>query len=605
MTKLSEHGKGNSRFGRSNPPEELTWIPATHLLLGAVLVATFAVYSRTLSFQFVYDDHPWLMKNPALHSWRYVGDYFTQHLWAGVEPLSLGNFYRPVFMLWSRINVWVFGANPVGYHLGAVLLHVLVTLLVFFLALQVSSNRNHAVLTSLIFGLHPVHIESVAWILGATDSLAGIFMISSLLCWAKSRNPTSASRRWRVTSWVLFGLGLLAKEIALIFPLLIIVHDYATRKESVQANFWHRKLQKLRDSLRVAAPFLVLILPYLALRVLVLHGFSHPAVNTLPWQSMLLTWPGLFWFYVQHLIWPVGLSTYYELPSVVQPTLQNFSLPLLGCVAIVLLLVCGAVKSRVIAMGASWFVIPVVPALDLRIFSREDFAHDRFLYLASIGYAIIVAYLIQNVPAGRARLFGYSALRSLLTLALATALGVGTILESSYFQDDLHFLSHNLSAAPRNLFAALIFDAYFREHGRYADSAKLLEAVVADRPDDWGATYNLGRDYYKLGRLPEAVSLLTRATLLDPSGPGPYLDLGLTWMRLGQYDRAEAAFREALKLKPDGYGFHFALGIAMMKRGKQAAALEQFKAELRLYPDDSAAKLQIAQMNGGSNQSAP
>ncbi len=605
LTIQSQSENGRTPFGQKNTGEDRAWIPATHLLLGAVLVATFAAYARTLSFQFVYDDHPWLMDNPALHSWRYVGNYFTKHLWAGVGPYISGNYYRPVFMLWARINVWLFGAHPMGYHFGAVSLHVLVTLLVFFLALRISSNRNHAALASLIFGLHPVHIESVAWILGSTDSFAGVFTISAFLCWDKSRDPAPASRHWRVASWVLFGFGLLAKEVALILPLLIMVHDYVSREEDASARDRRTRLRMLRESLRAAAPFIIVIIPYLGLRIWVLHGFSHPAVDALAWRSIPLALPMVFWFYVRQLMWPVHLTIYYDLPSVVPPSWQSFIVPLLGGVAVIVLLVCGMLKSKVIRMGASWFFIPLIPGLDLRVFSSDDLVHDRFLYFASIGYAIIVAYVILKLPAAKTRLFGYPALQGFLAVALAVSLGVATVVESAYFQDDWHFLNYIYSAAPRNLYATQALGRYWRQRGRYDESAKFMEECVKDHPGDWDATYYLGRDYYKLGRFTDAISPLTRATLLDPSAPGPYLDLGLSWLQLGQYDRAEAAFREAIKLRPDGYGYHFALGMAVMKQGRDADALEQFKKELRLHPDDSAAKLQIAQMSNSATHRAP
>jgi protein O-mannosyl-transferase len=401
---------------------------------------------------------------------------------------------------------------------------------------------------------------------------------------------------------VLFGVGLLAKEVTLVLPLLIVVHDYASRDEVVNARPQGGLLHKLRDSVWEVWPFMAIVIPYLALRIWVLRGFSHPVEKALAWLSIPFAWPELFWFYLHHLVWPVGLTIYYDLPSTVPLGLENFVLPLVGSAAVVLLLICAAAKSKVIRLSAAWFIIPLIPAFDLRVFSRDDIAHDRFLYLASIGFVLIVAHLIDKLPTGTTRLFGYSVTKVFLVLVLTGSMCFATTIESAYFRDDWHFLNHIWSAAPRNLYATLALGRYWRQRGQYAESAKLMENCVRDHPDDWDATYSLGRDYYKLGRFQEAIDPLIRASLLDPTAPGPYLDLGLTWMQLGEYDRAEAAFRETLKLKPDGYGYHFALGVALMKEGKQALALEQFEAELRLYPGNSEAKAQIGKITAGENR---
>ncbi|MGE5326310.1 MAG: glycosyltransferase family 39 protein, partial [Deltaproteobacteria bacterium] len=247
-----------------------------------VVLATFAVYARTLSFQFVFDDRPWLVENPALHSWKYLPDYFTKHVWAGVYTSDVGNYYRPVFMLWMRLNVWLFGADPGGYHLVVVLLHVLATLLVYGLGRRISGDRALALAAAAIFGLHPVHIESVAWILGSTDSLAAVFLLSSFLCWDRSRDSVAHRGRWLAASWALFAIGLLAKETALLFPLLLIGHVWA-----VHEGTWDRSgiLKTLRESLRSAGPYVAIMIPYLVVRWQVLHGFSHPS-TAVTWSSL-------------------------------------------------------------------------------------------------------------------------------------------------------------------------------------------------------------------------------------------------------------------------------------------------------------------------------
>jgi protein O-mannosyl-transferase len=586
------NAEGDTRTPGVGPTGKFLGRGRSALLVCLVLVATFVAYARTLSYQFVYDDRPWLVENPALQSWRYLADYFTKQVWAGVYPADPGNYYRPVFMLWSRVNVALFGSDPGGYHFGAVLLHLLVTLLVFYLALEISADRPLALTAALVFGLHPVHIESVAWILGSTDSLAGVFMISSFLLWRKGRGSTPRARACRVASCGLYGLALLSKETALLLPLFVVAYDWAAREGG---SGWRAESKRLAKSLRSSAPFIVLIIPYLAVRLIVLKGFSHP-LKSISWPAVFMSWPELAWFWVKHLVWPVGLSSYYDLLPVTQPTYTNFTLPLIGALCAGLLLACGASKSRVVWVAAAWMAFSLIPALDLRVFAACNFAQDRFLYLPSIGFAIIVADLIRRLPDGRATLSGHSVLKVLLTCLLSGALGLGIISQSSYFRDDAHFFTYNDHAAPNNVCAVSNYGAFLGEQGDYAESAKLLEPVVARNPGNWGANFNLGRSYFKLNRTDDAVRCFARASTLDPFKPEAYLGLGLAWVKMRRYDEAENAFRRAIELRPDGYGYHFALGIVLRERGEFPQALKEFQAELAAHPREAAAQSEARQI---------
>ena len=138
-----------------NPPSRpsVRW-PSPRLLTGIVLGLTFAVYAQTLGFQFVHDDVGQIVENPAVQSWHYLAQYFTAQVWAGVTPELLGNYYRPLFLIWLRLNDAVFGLHPWAWHLTTLLLHVAVTGLVYLLAWRIVKDRWTALLAALIFGLH-------------------------------------------------------------------------------------------------------------------------------------------------------------------------------------------------------------------------------------------------------------------------------------------------------------------------------------------------------------------------------------------------------------------------------------------------------------------
>ena len=163
---------------------------------GLVLAITFGVYSATLTYQFVYDDLGVIVNNPLVHSWRFVPRYFTEHVWGYMYPNVPGNYYRPVFLLWLLLNHSLFGLDPAGWHLTAVLAHIVVTLMVYLIASRITGNLLSSVVASLIFGIHPVHIEAVAWVSGVSEPLLAMFLLGSFLCFLRYRGSGTNRRAW-------------------------------------------------------------------------------------------------------------------------------------------------------------------------------------------------------------------------------------------------------------------------------------------------------------------------------------------------------------------------------------------------------------------------
>ena len=157
-------------------------VPPHAILLVVALALTFIVYAGTLGFEFVYDDHEQVLENNYVHSWRFVGHYFTGHVWSNLYAKDPGNYYRPLFLLWLRVNHMLFGLEPWGWHLTTALAHLFATYLVYLLAVRLVRDPVTAGFAALIFGLHPVHIEAVAWVSGVTEPLLAVLLIPSFLC---------------------------------------------------------------------------------------------------------------------------------------------------------------------------------------------------------------------------------------------------------------------------------------------------------------------------------------------------------------------------------------------------------------------------------------
>jgi 4-amino-4-deoxy-L-arabinose transferase-like glycosyltransferase len=560
-----------------------------------VLALTFAVYIPTLRYQFVHDDRGQIVENPAVHSWHAVPTYFTSHVWAAVMPEELGNYYRPLFLLWLRINDAVFGNQAWGWHLTTILSHVLTTLLVYLLAWRLGIGSDGALLAALIFGLHPAHIEAVAWISGVTEPLLGIFLIASFLSYVQSRVEGARALKWKAISLVLFALAMLEKETALILPGLLLVYEWIFGVE------WGRPLEVRRiltwcgGALGKIWPYFFLVALYVPARIYALKGFNHP-VTPLSTGLLLFTWPSLMGFWVRHLIWPAGLSTFYDFPAVVHPTLRNFILPAIFDVCVGLALFACVRSSRPAAFFAVWLVLPLIPLLNLRVFVANDFAHDRYLYLPSVGLAVLMAMLLKKACWRSPRWLGIPASLLAAGLCLTAALSYGTITESSYFRDNLTFYAYNLTKAPHNPDAEANYATVLAEGGQYGPALEKFLDVVNRHPNHWAATYDLAFTYYKMGNMPEAEKYFLQAMRINPNKPDEYLYLGMTRFKSGRPAEAIACVRQAIAICPTGFAYHFALGVMLKTQGDLTGALRELKEELANNPGERAAAAQVREI---------
>ncbi|HXW15598.1 MAG TPA: tetratricopeptide repeat protein [Terriglobia bacterium] len=566
--------------------------------MAVVLALTFAVYLPTLRYQFVHDDRGQIVENPAIHSWRTVPTYFTAHVWAGVMAEEWVNYYRPLFLLWVRINEAVFGNRAWGWHLTTVLAHVLATLLVYLLAWRLGIGRDVALLAALIFGLHPAHIEAVAWISGVNEPLLGIFLIASLLAYLPSATAGTHAVQRKVLSLVLFAFALLMKENALALPALLLVYEWVFRGE------WRRPLEVRRilawcgNALGKIWPYLLIVAIYVPARIYALKGFSH-VVTPLSTAQLLFTWPSLIGFWLHHLIWPAGLSSYYNFPAVLHPTLRNFILPAIFDVGVGLGVFACVRTSRPAAFFAVWLVLPLIPLLNLRVFSANDFAHDRHLYLPSVGLAVLLAMLLKKACWGPPRWLGAPVSLWCVVLCLAALMSYGTVTQSFYFKDNLTFYAYNLTRAPHNPDAESNYASLLGERGQYGPAVEAFLDAVNYNPTYWTPAYNLALTYYKVGKLPEAEQYFLRAISIKPNNSDEYFYLAMTRFKSGRTPEAIATMRQAIAIRPDGYAYHFALGVMLKTQGDLAGALREFKAELANNPGEQGA---AAQINAIENQ---
>ena len=469
------------------------------ITLCVVLCATVLAYSRTLGFDFVYDDVSQIKGNPRLTAWAYLPHYFTEHLWIH-DRLAAADFYRPLFLVWLRLQYALFGLHPAGWHAFSVALHCAVTLLVYAVARQLGLTQRAAVLATLIFGLSSLHVESVSWISGTTDPLAAVFLLTALFFLLEHQRSSFPAHM--AGAWLCFTGALLCKETAIAFPLIAVAALAFT-------GTWQLRGRTL---IIRSAPYFLISGIYLFWRHHVLGGLAHTGTASRNLHSIyviLLNQPRLLWFYTRHLLVPVRLSGFYDFPVTRTWSFSAVFLPALAVLLMWASLILAVRRFRrhlplqeiprgLLALGLVWIAASLAPVLDISRLKPSDYVHDRYLYLASIGFCLIAGALVSGLAESIALAKRTSQiLVSVLTVVLIAA----CLAETAVWQNDETLYLRALAAAPRNQAIRNNLAAYLMDHSEISRAVPLLQEAVSADPRNLQAHVNLADCYEVQGEL--------------------------------------------------------------------------------------------------------
>lgn len=547
-------------------------------LLAALLGLTAACYAATLAFRFVYDDHEQIVTNPYVQSWRYLPFYFHSNVWA--QKMALGNYYRPVFMTWLLAARSAFGLHPILWHAASVVLHVVVTWLVYRLALRLTQHAPTSLVAAALFGVHPVHAESVAWISGITEPLLALFFLLSFLAWLRYRE--SREPRWIALSVVCFALALFAKETAVVLPAVILLHEWLYSAPASHG-------QRLREGARAMATFGAAIVLYFVARDFALRGLVHTLV--LPWHYSLLAIPMILWRYLRLLVAPVGLSPFYYTPYVTSVTEFRFWFPLL-------MLVCGFLavavawrirRSPAVLFAAGWMALTIAPPLAILVMAQEDIVHDRYLYLPSVGFCLLVAIGLRRLARGDQRRLGAAA------GVLIALYGGLTVYQSLFWRTDETLFRRAFEVAPEHPFSAIKYAKELERQERYERAEEVYRVALQRDPDSWPANLGVAMAAFHSGRYADAETYMDRALELVRTSDEFYV-LALAQEKQGKLAEAEANLQRAIHRDPRVPEYRDELGELDKRQDKQAEAREAFRTALQLNPGDTRARRELAEM---------
>jgi len=527
--------------------------------------AIWLVFGQTLHYGFVnYDDRVYIANNPVILgglSWKGI-------VWAFTHDVNVN--WTPLTVISHMLDCQLYGTRAGGHHLTNLLLHLASTIALFLVLKEITGALWRSAFVAAVFAIHPLHVESVAWIAERRDVLSGLFFMLTLGAYVRYVHLPRFLGRYLIVMLML-ALALMSKPMVVTLPFVLLLLDYWPLKRFSQPS----------DSL-IPRRLIVEKLPLLALSVMVcvVTLFAQKeAITPLPLSVRVGNALVSYVAYLGQMIYPVGLAAYYPHPG--------NSLALWKIIAAFILLPgisLGAVVARRrqpwFLMGWLWYLGMLVPVIGL-IQSGMRARADRYTYLPQIGLYILLTWAVVELTASwrnRRWLLGGGA------IAVLVALIVCARMQTSYWRNDETLWTHALACTSGNSIAHNNLGSAFRQQGRLNEALAQFQKALAIDPNDEDVYNNLGNVFFQQKRTDEAISCYQKALALDPNFAEAHNNLGDVFLQQGRMNDAITQFQAALKIKPDYAEAHYNLGNALRRQGKVNEAIAQFQKALALKP---------------------
>lgn len=556
--------------------------PRLGILLTALAVATavFVLFLPALGNGFVsWDDEKNFVQNSH---YRGLGLDQLRWMWTTIH---LGH-YVPLSWMTLGLDYTLWGMNPTGYHLTNVVLHAVNATLVYFLALRVlsaagvgdASSRDEkmrigaAVVAALIFALHPLRVESVAWITERRDVLCSCFALGSVLAYLRSVDREAKARGWYAASIALLAASLLSKGTAVVVaPILVLLNIYPLRRLGGVSGW---TTPRARRVYRELLPFIMLAL---TASVLTLVALQHMDQLSIGGKAAVSAYS--LWLYVWKTLLPTRLSPLYAMPARVDPSAARF---LVAYAAVIVLSIeAWRIRVRWPGLATAWvaFVLITLPMLGL-VQNGPQIAADRYTYYAGPVVGILVGAAFAMLLRRHAIASVAAAIILVATLASMTWRQIGV------WHDSRSLWSRVLGLDSTSAIALNNWGNLVAADGRTDEAIGLYRRALAESPRYVDAHTDLGVALAREGNLPEAITHLERALALDPASDDAENDWGVALVQQGHVEDAIAHYRRAVDINPDNADAQTNWGNALVRLGKHAEAIEHYQASIHARADN-------------------
>ena len=589
--------------------------PSTGLNLAiaaGIVAAIWIVFARTLSYGFVnYDDDVYVYHNAeVIRSIRWSG------LWWALTHTYAANWH-PLTWVSHMLDFQLWGLHPGGHHFTNVLLHSVAAALLFLAFLRLTGAVWRSAFVATAFAIHPLHVESVAWIAERKDVLSGLFFCATLAAYARyAARPRAISSYALVLLWL--WLGVMSKPTLVTTPFVLLLLDYwplnrtASRVRSKSAavspplTWWKLTVEKVP---------LFLVCAGSSVATLLAQQYGITVVAGLPLTARLGNALTSYVLYLRDLFWPFKLAPLYPHPETNLSPWQVLGAGLL-LLAFSVVVILARKKRPYLVTGWFWFVVMLIPMIGIIQVGFQSRA-DRYAYLSQIGLYIIISWGVPDA-------FGHWRHRRVALLAAASVAVLGMMWcaarQTTYWRDSESLWKHTLEVTSRNAIAHNNLGNFYLDRDRldqaldeYSSSLQ-ISRPYADKKSKLGlserayadAENNFGLVLMKKGRIQEATACFNQVLSRFPNNPKAYLNLGNLRLGEGKLDDAISCYEKALSFYPRYTDAHFNLGNALAEKREFDAAIDEYKRTLEIEPDfaDAENNMAIALLGKGSPKEA-
>ena len=567
-----------------------------------VVVLTVAAFYPVLQNKFVnWDDYKNIVENP-----HYRGLGWTNIRWM-FTTFHMGH-YQPLTWLTFGIDYVLWGVNPFGYHFTSLILHAATAVVFFFLARELLSIATGsaekplavwvgAAVSALLFAVHPLRVESVAWATERRDVLSGLFYALTILAYLNAWRSEKFRDGWYWLAVSLFLCAILSKSITVTLPAVLLLLDiYPLRRlggsngwwsETTRAVYWEKLPFALLSVVGAAVTF-----------------FSHALIDDMAslerlgvLERLTVSVYGL-WFYFWKTVAPFKLSPLYELPG--QAELWTPSFMFSYVVVLLAIALALGLRHRLPGLGIAGLAYSATLLPVLGVFHNgPQIVADRYSYLACMGWAVLAGagaqYFWQASVDGRTRKRSF-VLCCWAAVIVLFGLGFLTWRQAQVWHDPERLWSYVLSTTGESLFARNNLGNALAAEGRFDEAVDQFQRALRIDPNDSDAVYNLGNALARQGNFEAAGKQLQYALQVNPRNAMAAYDLGNVRVRQGRLEEAADQFQRALKIDPGLTRAHYNMGNLLTQQGKLDEAIAHFRQVMLLAPEDGRAPYHLGQI---------
>ena len=423
-------------------------------VIGLILGFTFLAFANSIiNNEFAYDDQTQILDNKLIRDFSNLPTAFTNEVWffrylQDQDPNKQAGpttpYYRPLFTVYLMVGWHMFGAWPQPWHFLNVLMHLIAVYFVFLILEKITGDLRLAGIATILFAVHPLRVESVAWISGVTDLFLALFLLPSFYLYMLYRE--SGRKGFLIGSLGLFLLAAFSKEPAVALPIFIVAYElFIINRGQGLAN-------RILKGALYGLVFFVVSVVYFWMRYKALgFVFHHTGYTKHPFDAVVYTIPLVICKYLALLVWPfwpAKLSLFHATYLVRSPLAIRFILPLLVVIAIAFSL-WRLRSSPAVRFAALWFAIHLLPVLNLSAFAEDFMVQERYVYIPSIGFSLLVALALVNLPYERLiSSFSKAQAQKAAVALLVLAMAVTTVSQNTVWKDDLTLWEYGVRAAP-------------------------------------------------------------------------------------------------------------------------------------------------------------